>query len=93
MVDDVVWKSNSCFLKIVDCVNDWNVSAYVTPSNIRFMLLHEAKNEDKIKLFFQDAHEIYVKALMNPFFEPNYPINSQSFDSLIRKLAKRYLVY
>ncbi|PWA00604.1 hypothetical protein BB558_003341 [Smittium angustum] len=92
LVDDAIWESNNCFLKVVDCVNDWNVSAYVTPSNVRLMLLHEAKNEERIKLFFQETHELYVKTLLNPFYELNSEINSSQFDISTRKIAKKYLL-
>ncbi|KAJ2018655.1 TRAPP subunit [Coemansia sp. S680] len=71
--------------------NDWNVSAYVTPSNTRLMLLHEAKADDAIRLFFTDCHELYLKTLLNPFYEPNTPIQSQAFDVKVNTLAKKYL--
>ncbi|KAJ1652914.1 TRAPP subunit, partial [Coemansia sp. RSA 25] len=81
LVDDAQFMSNACYLKTIDRYNDWNVSAYVTPSNTRLMLLHEAKADDAIKLFFTDCHELYLKTLLNPFYEPNSPIQSQAFDT------------
>ena len=42
-------------------VNQQEVSTFVTAGNIKFMLLHNGKNEDSIKNFFTDVYEIYVK--------------------------------
>ncbi|KAJ2890121.1 Trafficking protein particle complex subunit 2 [Coemansia aciculifera] len=92
LVDDAQFMSNACYLKTVDKYNDWNVSAYVTPSNVRLLLLHEVKADDAIKLFFTDCHELYLKTLLNPFYEPNSPIQSQAFDAKVNTLAKRHLL-
>ena len=37
------------------------VSAYVTPGGARLLLLHESRNEEGIKAFFTEAHELYIK--------------------------------
>ncbi|KAJ2741685.1 Trafficking protein particle complex subunit 2 [Coemansia sp. BCRC 34301] len=92
LVDDAQFMSNACYLKTIDRYNDWNVSAYVTPSNTRLLLLHEAKADDAIKLFFTDCHELYLKTLLNPFYEPNSPIQSQAFDAKVNTLAKKHLL-
>ncbi|KAJ1935108.1 TRAPP subunit [Linderina pennispora] len=92
LVDDAQFMSNSCYLKTVDRYNEWNVSAYVTPTNVRLMLLHENKAEDSIKGFFTDCHELYLKTLLNPFYEPNAPIQAQAFDTKVHALARKYLL-
>ncbi|KAJ2004702.1 TRAPP subunit [Coemansia thaxteri] len=92
LVDDAQFMSNACYLKTVDRYNDWNVSAYVAPSNTRLMLLHEAKADEAIRLFFTDCHELYLKTLLNPFYESNSPIQSQTFDAKVNTLAKKHLL-
>lgn len=52
------WKS---YLKVVDKYNEWLVSSYLTASGMRFMLLHDARNEDSIRQFLIEVHETFVK--------------------------------
>ena len=62
MVDLAVWSSSSTFLKIVDRHNEQLVSAYVTPGGARFLVLHDARNEDGIRAFCTEAHEVRADA-------------------------------
>mmetsp|Transcript_44858 Transcript_44858/g.91577 ORF Transcript_44858/g.91577 Transcript_44858/m.91577 type:complete len:136 (+) Transcript_44858:104-511(+) len=92
IVDEELWKSNSMFLKVVDKFNDRCISAYVTATNIKLMLLHDGnKGDDAIKSFFSEVHELYLKVMLNPFFDPNVPIASQLFDTRVRAIARKVL--
>ena len=90
MVDDAVWGTNNMLFKCIDRFNDYNISAFVTAGHVRFMLLHDVRNEDGIRNFFHEVHELYVKVLMNPFYEPDTPISSSLFDSRVKTLGRRY---
>ena len=48
IVDEISTTNTPMHLKVVDKFNELLVSAYVTSSNIRFVLVHEGKNEDSI---------------------------------------------
>ena len=91
MVDEAADATTNMYLKIVDRFNDQNVFAFITAGGIRFLLLHEGRNEDAVKNFFQEVYELYVKLLLNPFYQYDTPILSPSFDQRIHALARRYL--
>ncbi|OVA00457.1 Sedlin [Macleaya cordata] len=57
----------------------------------RLMLLHDSRNEDGIKSFFQEVHELYIKILLNPLYLPGSRITSSHFDTKVRALARKYL--
>ena len=78
-------------MKVIDKYNDFMVSAYMTASGDRFLVLHDVKNDEPIRLFFLEAYEIYLKCLLNPFYEKGQVIGMSAFDFKIRALAKKYL--
>jgi hypothetical protein len=47
--------------QVVDRFNEYFVSAYTTATQARFLLLHDSRNEDGIRSFFQEVHELYIK--------------------------------
>ncbi|KAF4384655.1 hypothetical protein F8388_003962 [Cannabis sativa] len=87
------------FLKAIDRFNDLVVSVYVTAGHIlailnihtRLMLLHDSRNDDGIKSFFQEVHELYIRILLNPLYLPGSRITSSHFDTKVRALARKYL--
>ena len=60
-IDEAIWTTQSCYLKQVDRYYDLTVSAYATSSLVKFLLLHDSKNDDGIRNFFHDIHEYYIK--------------------------------
>jgi hypothetical protein len=61
LVDKQVWTTSSMYLKVVDKVNHQLVSAFLTASHVKFLLLHQGRSDDTIKFFFQEIYELYVK--------------------------------
>ncbi len=50
-------------LQVVDKFNDLLVSCYNTAGHTRLLLLHDSRaTEEGIRAFFQDVHELYLKA-------------------------------
>jgi hypothetical protein len=68
-------ETNDRYLKSVDRHNQWTVSAFIATSGtspvsvslifadvaVKFVLLHDQKNDDGIRQFFLDLWELYVK--------------------------------
>ena len=53
IVDEIATTSPVPYLKVVNKFYELYVSAYVTAGGARFLMLHDQKNEDGIKSFFQ----------------------------------------
>ncbi|KZO89882.1 transport protein particle complex subunit [Calocera viscosa TUFC12733] len=90
-IEDVQRTNGSMYLKAIDRFNEWTVSAFITPGNMKLVLLHEPKNDEGIRLFFMEVWENYVKLQLNPFHNYRTPIRSPVFDGRVRVSAKKYL--
>jgi len=100
------YNADGRYLKVVDKFNEWFISAYICASStlslgfsyslcaridVKLMLLHDSRNEDNIKNFFQEIHELYIKVLMNPLQEQDGAIESKAFDQKVRAIGRKYL--
>lgn len=90
-IEDVMRRENAMYLKSVDKFNEWTISAFITPGNVKLILLHEAKNDEGIRAFFHDVWELYVKTMLNPFHTAHTVIRSAAFDTRVRASAKKNL--
>mmetsp|Transcript_14448 Transcript_14448/g.37175 ORF Transcript_14448/g.37175 Transcript_14448/m.37175 type:complete len:148 (-) Transcript_14448:588-1031(-) len=93
LMDTTQDKASHMYLKVIDTFNEWAVSAYVTGGQTRLLLLHDRSisNNDGIKNFFQEVHEVYVKAMLNPLYSIGAKIESKDFKAKVRSFAVRYL--
>merc|ERR1711933_450809 len=91
-IEEAIWTTQSCYLKAVDRYYDLTVSAYATSSLVKFLLLHDSKNDDGIRSFFHDIHEYYIKIMLNPFHTQTTKITSKHFDDKVKALAQKYLL-
>jgi len=78
--------------KLLRCGPTHRVVARLT--EIRFMMLHDAKGEasdSKLDKFFKEVHELYVKILLSPFYEPSTAIKSPGFAVRVKALLTKHM--
>ena len=79
------------YLRAIDRFNDNLISGFITAGGVRLLLLHDQRlDENLIRAFFFDSYDLYVKLLLNPFYEPHSVITSRVFDERIRALGDKY---
>ncbi|KAG8994503.1 hypothetical protein FRB90_000408, partial [Tulasnella sp. 427] len=88
VIEETMKTNGAMYLKSVEKFNEWTVSAFVTPGNMKFVLLHESRNDEGIRSFFMDVWENYVKTMMNPFHTAHTAIRSVVFDNKVKASAK-----
>ncbi|KAI3761524.1 hypothetical protein L1987_51942 [Smallanthus sonchifolius] len=91
VVQDLAWTTSAMFLKSIDRFNDLVVPAslriicefvllschFLTQAlHTRLMLLHDSRNDDGIKSFFQEI-------LLNPLYLPGSRVTSSHFDTKV----------
>jgi hypothetical protein len=63
-------------------------------SDYRFLLLHDGRNEEGVKAFFADFHELLnysQKKTLNPLYVDGEPITAPVFSELVLQLARKHL--
>ncbi|KRZ60901.1 Translationally-controlled tumor -like protein, partial [Trichinella nativa] len=95
IVDEAAAEQSHMMIKQVEKYNEWNISAFVTSSGVRFLMLHTAKNDEGIKNFFIEIYEIKLNLLLFTnelsFMEENIYLLKLSIDLYVRSVTLRAL--
>ena len=91
-IENIEISSNNTFFKNIDSFNDYKVSAFVSQGKTKLVFLYEDKvtSEDAVKKYLEEAYQLYVVALMNPFLEKGEKIFSKVFNKRMVVLSKKY---
>ena len=86
------WKDNTYAIGIrfknIDVYGSHHLSAFVTPGNVKFILMSQSKTVDT-KSFFDAVYEDYIKIILNPFYELQTPIQHDQLTAHIKQLLKQ----
>ena len=83
-IDTLQWQTPNMYLRQVDKFDNLSVNCLILPSNAKLLLLHENESEDKIKTFFNEIYDLFVKAILNPFYDPTQKLDVDQFDQRVR---------
>jgi hypothetical protein len=86
-LDNLDLKDPSPFHENIDTYESYFISAYVTPGQTAFLLLHPKKKN--LKGFFQQVHLLYAQLLMNPFYDVRTPIDDPNFGQQVKAAAQQ----
>lgn len=103
LIEDAQWTTGNFHLGKVDSFYGLQVNAFITQGNIKFVLCYDLvasgdsgissgkHDESVIRQFFGETYDLYVKALLNPFYSVNDPLVSADFDYRVKSVARKYL--
>eukprot|EP01061_Rhynchopus_euleeides_P047276 TRINITY_DN9410_c0_g1_i1.p1 TRINITY_DN9410_c0_g1~~TRINITY_DN9410_c0_g1_i1.p1 ORF type:complete len:136 (+),score=29.45 TRINITY_DN9410_c0_g1_i1:85-492(+) len=89
-IDEIMWSTPSFYLKNADSFKDFHISAYISPGYVRFLLMQDREIPDTARSFFAEVNELYLKVLLNPFYQVNTRISSQVFKQRVGQLVRKY---
>jgi len=86
-LDNLDLKDPNPYHEGIDTYENYLISAYVTPGQTAFLLLHPKKKT--LRPFFQAVHLLYAQLLMNPFYDVRTPIEDKNFGTNVKAAASR----
>ncbi|KAH9255213.1 hypothetical protein BASA81_006653 [Batrachochytrium salamandrivorans] len=92
LLADKQWVNTNMFLGVVETFREYSVSAWITLSGTKLLLLHHGHTELQVKNFFREVHQVWIKQAMNPLQPREGQITSLGFDVKVTGLATRHLI-
>ena len=80
--------SSKMYFKSIDVYGSHHLSAFITPGNIKFILMTQSKSFES-KSFFEAVYEDYIKITLNPFYELQTPIQNDHLTNHIKQLLRQ----
>ncbi|OHT00763.1 hypothetical protein TRFO_32449 [Tritrichomonas foetus] len=87
-LDSLDLKDPTQYRESIDTYESYSISAFVTPGQTTFLLLHPKKKSEIIRKFFHQVHSYYAQLLMNPFYDVRTPIEDEQFKKNVQAAAQ-----
>merc|ERR1711871_1224441 len=70
---------------------EYKTYGYQTQTNVKYVLVlsDTSANDQNINGFFKRFHDLWVRAVSNPFYELGGPMQSKRFEQSVEELVKR----
>eukprot|EP00045_Choanoeca_perplexa_P005892 m.49378 g.49378 ORF g.49378 m.49378 type:complete len:100 (-) comp13351_c0_seq10:868-1167(-) len=83
-------ENRDCFLGPLMPGDGLKAFGYMTNTLIKFIVVYEAAaiKDPDARPILRKLHELYARAVCNPFVKPSTPIVSKKFDAQIKQLLQ-----
>ncbi|KAK5648644.1 hypothetical protein RI129_003536 [Pyrocoelia pectoralis] len=82
--------SRELYLGLLYSLERHKIYGYVTNTKIKFIIVIDSTNtslrDNEVRSMFRKLHSIYADNVCNPFYIPDEPINSKSFDKSVKNI-------
>jgi hypothetical protein len=93
---DIMDKSDRKYMGLLYCMEDTSCFGYITNTGIKMVLMLETQDgtvrDATIQKWFAKAHDVVVRSLLNPFYEPGQRMISPVFEKRVEELVQGGLV-
>lgn len=89
-IEESMSQQSTNFFKNIDKFNEYVVSAFVTYGGCKFILVHDDKlrSEEVVRSFFNEVYELFVRIILNPFFDYKAGFHCPAFNRHVLAIAK-----
>eukprot|EP00750_Incisomonas_marina_P016642 INCI19249.1.p1 GENE.INCI19249.1~~INCI19249.1.p1 ORF type:complete len:147 (-),score=27.64 INCI19249.1:195-635(-) len=91
MVDNELLLSTKNYYEELDSFNEWKISAFVSPGQTKYLLMHRNECREGISAFFKEVHQHYVETVLNPFYRLGTVITTPVFARSVNRSARKWL--
>lgn len=79
------------YLGVVDTFREYSVSALVTVSGTKFLLLHRGLSDVNVRTFLKGAYAAWLRIAVNPLNDREESIDSAAFETKMLSISSKFL--
>ena len=88
--EESAWGTTKYPLGVIDKYESYYISAYVTPSLLKLMMMQDDVPRDNVQPFFHEVHELVLRYILNPFTDLREKIESKAFDEAVVRIMENH---